>query len=226
MVNETAVAEKPGAVATLRFPAGAPSLADLARWLNEALDAIDDAGTPADLLVEVAGEPGEPADAARLSDWSRWDKALRRLERVPVATVGVLDGAITGPAFHLVLALDFAVATPQTVLLCRDLYRGRLPGMSVYRLAKSVGYGYAKRMLLAGHPVPASEALRTGLVTEVSVDPATVARDLLRRCAPRTCGWPLTRRLLEEGYSLSFEDALGSVLAAQERAIREAIASD
>lgn len=202
------------------FPAGTGSLPALTRWLSAAVAAAED--DPADLVLAVRGRTAEVA-GADVADWTRWEKAVRRLERLPRVTVGAVDGTVTGPAFGLLLALDLVVATPRTVLTCLDVPAGRLPGMAVHRLAKYVGLGHAKRIVLAGRPLPAAEALRLGIVGEVSADPAQAAgRWLEPGGADRARAAYLSRRLLEESYAHSFEDALGGMLAAQERALREA----
>lgn len=204
----------------LDFPAGVGSLPALTRWLSTAVAAVED--DPADVVLAVHGRTAE-VHGADVADWTRWEKTVRRLERLPGLTVGAVDGTVTGPAFGLLLALDLVVATPRTVLTCLDVPAGRLPGMAVHRLAKYVGLGHAKRIVLTGRPVPAAEALRLGLLGEVSADPAAVARELLEDGGDdRARAAYLCRRLLEESYAHSFEDALGGMLAAQDRALREA----
>lgn len=221
MVNLSAAVAAPTAVYEVAYPTDADTVPALTRWLNAALDRVEDGAAPGGLMITLTGTT-PTVGCADVATWTRWEKAVSRLERLPVPTVAAVDGAVQGPAFGMLLAVDLVVASPQTVLCCRDLDEGRLPGMALYRLAKHTGLGQARRIVLTRQQLPAAEALRGGLVTAVSAAPRPAARTLLdRHFTPGDPNWYLTRRLLVEGYSHNLEDALGGVLAAQERALRE-----
>jgi isomerase DpgB len=219
MVSQSAVATATQP-RTVRFPSGASALPEVFRWLVEVVEETEDDRAPGPLTIAMSGAAGEVGPET-VAECTRWEKALVRLERLPVPLVGLVDGAVTGSAFQLLLALDLVVASPATVLSCRDLDHGRLAGMALFRLAKYTGMGHAKRLVFAGDALPAAEALRLGLITAVSLDPETTGHDLLERRFHRaTPAWYLSRRMLAESYAESFEDALGNMLAAQERVLR------
>ncbi|MFJ2510940.1 enoyl-CoA hydratase/isomerase family protein [Streptomyces griseoviridis] len=187
---------------------------------------VDQAAAPPGggaLVLRVLEAPRTAAHPSDVQEWSRWEKELIRLERLHVPTVVLLDGEITGPALHLSLAADIRFATPQTVFSVTELAHGYLPGMAIHRLVKQVGLGHARRMVLSGERLTAPQAERLGLLDSVAADPAQAAERLLatRSRALGKPAWHLARRLLLESHALSTEDALGSVLAAQERALRE-----
>jgi isomerase DpgB len=219
MVTSTATSVRPARAREIAFPAEADSLPALTRWLTTLLNEGEDGGAPAGIILRITG--AHPVRRADVAAWTRWEKAVSRLERLPVATAAAVDGAVSGPAFGLLLACDLAVCSPGTTLRCHDLDDGLLPGMALFRLAKVTGIGVARRIVLTREPVPAAEALRTGLVTAVGEAPAEAVSALLERYFAGGPGWYLARRLLAESYAHTAEDALGGLLAAQERALRE-----
>lgn len=221
MVNSTSTLTRPAGAREITFPTEIDNLPALTRWLAAALDEVADGGAPGGLVLTVTGGT-RPARRADVAAWTRWEKVVARLERLPVATVAAVEGSVQGPAFGLLLACDLAVGAPGTTLRCRDLDDGLLPGMALFRLAKFTGLGVARRIVLTREPLPAAEALRAGLLTELSEAPVEAARVLLGRYfTPGQPGWYLARRLLAESYAHTAEDALGGVLAGQERALRE-----
>ena len=94
--------------------------------------------------------------------------------------------------------------------------------MGLYRLAKYVGIGHAKRIVLQARSLTATEAQSFGIVDTVAANLAealTAAIDDFTPIHPTAV--QLARRLLNESYHDSFEDALGHFLAAQHRAISQ-----
>ncbi|MEU3412246.1 enoyl-CoA hydratase/isomerase family protein [Streptomyces sp. NPDC006658] len=201
---------------------GAPTR-ELIGELRAAVDRVTAQPDGAALVLRVEEAPRTAAHLPDVQEWSRWEKELVRLERLPVPTVVLLDGEISGAALQLSLAADIRFATARTVLSITELADGYLPGMAIHRLVKQVGLGHARRMVLSGERLMAPQAERLGLLDSVVADPAQAAERLLatRSLALGTPTWHLARRLLLESHALSTEDALGSVLAAQERALRE-----
>jgi isomerase DpgB len=219
MVTTTATPVRPARPREIEFPRTADNLPALTRWLTTVLNEVEDGGASAGIVLTITGSG--PVRRADVAAWTRWEKAVSRLERLPVATAVAADGAVSGPAFGLLLACDLVVSSPGTTLRCHDLDDGLLPGMALFRLAKITGLGVARRIVLTREPVPAAEALRTGLVTAVSEAPGEAVSALLERHFAGGPGWYLARRLLAESYAHTAEDALGGLLAAQERALRE-----
>ncbi|MFE6054263.1 enoyl-CoA hydratase/isomerase family protein [Kitasatospora sp. NPDC056446] len=192
--------------------------------LTAALRAVTDAAAAdptAPLVLALEPAPHPPARPEGLPAWSRWEKELIRLERLPAPVVALLDGTVHGTALQLALATDLRFATPDTVLAATELADGYLPGLAIQRLVRQLGVGHARRMVLSGAGLTATDAERLGLLDAVDPDPAGAAARLLavRAIAPPL--WHLARRLLLESHESSTEDALGGTLAAQERALRE-----
>jgi isomerase DpgB len=192
-------------------------------WLVDGLDGMRSARPGTGLVVDFGTAATGTGAPASLDEWTRWGKAVRRLERLDQPTAAAVAGPIDGLAFDLMLCLDIVVAGPDATFRCADLHRAHLPDMVLFRLAKTIGLGHAKRLLFLNQSLTAAQALRLGLVTEISDQPGPTAAALLKRGpALDTAVWPLARRLLLESYAATFEDAHGSVLAAQDRILREA----
>ncbi|XYH97096.1 enoyl-CoA-hydratase DpgB [Sorangium sp. So ce1128] len=163
------------------------------------------------------GWPGEIS----IQDANRWERAVRRLERLAAASIAVVSGACGGPALDLLLATDYRIATAELRLLLPVNDGHVWPGMAVHRLVNQVGVARARQLLVGGHDISAQQALDIGLVDELS----SAASDALRAAASRLgriSGKELAirRQLVLEAPATSFEDALGTHLAACDRELR------
>jgi isomerase DpgB len=193
--------------------------------VNAVCRQVGDGKKDAILLVRVAGARGD-ADAPWPYDVdvhtvNQCERALRRLERLPAVTVAVVDGVCRGPALDVLLTTDYRLAAPDARLRVASVGRSTWPGMALHRLANQVGVARARQAALFGTDLDAPRAGDWGLLDEVVEDPAARCREVLDRLAG-TSGKELSirRQLLFEASSTSFEDALGSHLAACDRALR------
>ena len=89
-------------------------------------------------------------------------------ERCPKPVVAALHGYVFGVGLELALACDFRLAAEGTELALPEIKLGMIPGSGgTQRLARLIGLGRAKDMIMRGRWIGAAEALRLGLVTEV-----------------------------------------------------------
>ena len=103
-----------------------------------------------------------PEELSRLA----WNVAAP--ERCPKPVIAKLRGYCFGVGLELALACDFRVASDDVELGFPELKLGMIPGSGgTQRLARMIGLGRAKNMVLRGRRVGAEEALAAGLVTEV-----------------------------------------------------------
>jgi 2-oxoglutaroyl-CoA hydrolase len=103
-----------------------------------------------------------PEELSRLA----WNVAAP--ERCPKPVIAKLRGYCFGVGLELGLACDFRVASDDIELGFPELKLGMIPGSGgTQRLARMIGLGRAKDMVLRGRRVGAEEALAAGLVTEV-----------------------------------------------------------
>ena len=104
----------------------------------------------------------EPEELSRLA----WNVAAP--ERCPKPVIARLQGFVFGVGFELALACDFRIAADDVQLAMPEVRLGMIPGSGgTQRLARMIGLGRAKDMILRGRRVEADEALALGLVTEV-----------------------------------------------------------
>jgi 2-oxoglutaroyl-CoA hydrolase len=140
----------------------------------------------------------EPEELSRLA----WNVAAP--ERCPKPVIAKLRGYAFGVGLELALACDFRIASDDVELGLPEVKIGMIPGSGgTQRLARMVGVGRAKDMVMRGRRIDAGEALAIGLVTEV-VAPAeleaAVARlvDELRALSPLALA--LAKRVLNHAY--------------------------
>jgi enoyl-CoA hydratase/carnithine racemase len=188
--------------------------------LIELMDYLEDE-SPCTLLVfkglTTAHPPIQPAPP-NLDQWSKWEKFLQRIENFAGASIACIDGFCTRFHFQLSLACDYRVTTTRSVFQAPAVKEGFLPGMSVFRLAKYTGVGAARRLLFTGIACSAEEATNLGIVDRQCE--ATEFEEAIE--ASQQALMPIhpevllnTRRLLNESFATSFEEAIGHFLAAQ-----------
>lgn len=106
-----------------------------------------------------------------------------RVAASPLPVVAAIQGWCVGGGVELALACDIRVAADDAIFSMREVPLGSLPGSGgLQRLPLVVGLGVAKDWILRGVDVPAEEAYRRGLVTEL------VRRDELNDAAQRIAG--------------------------------------
>jgi 2-oxoglutaroyl-CoA hydrolase len=123
-------------------------------------------------------------------------------ERCSKPVIAALRGYVFGVGFELALACDFRLATEDVQLGLPEATIGMIPGSGgTQRLARMIGLGRAKDLIMRGRRVRADEALALGLVTEVVADlDAAVAAlcDELRRLSPLALA--MAKRVLNLAY--------------------------
>jgi 2-oxoglutaroyl-CoA hydrolase len=104
----------------------------------------------------------EPEELSRLA----WNVAAA--ERCPKPVIAKLRGYALGVGLELALACDFRIAADDVELGLPEVKLGMIPGSGgTQRLARLIGLGRAKDMIMRGRRIGAEEALGVGLVTEV-----------------------------------------------------------
>jgi 2-oxoglutaroyl-CoA hydrolase len=150
---------------------------------------------------------GDIAGFLERSAWhvSRLADNVAAPERCTKPVVAALRGYTFGVGLELALACDFRIAAEDVQLGFPEVTIGMIPGSGgTQRLARLVGLGRAKDIVMRGRRVAAQEALALGLVTEV-VPPAeldgAVARlvDELSRHSPLALA--MAKRVLNHAYS-------------------------
>jgi enoyl-CoA hydratase/carnithine racemase len=154
----------------------------------------------------------------------KWENFVVRIDRFAGASLAVIDGSCSHFRFQLALACDYRLATSRSVFRMPEVKEGYLPGMNIFRLAKYTGIGVARRIIFTGAPVPAREALALGILDQLCEaeqleEGVRTALEALMPVSPLAI--QMARRLLNESFSTSFEDAIGCYLAAQNNCLIE-----
>jgi 2-oxoglutaroyl-CoA hydrolase len=144
---------------------------DQLRRVFEELDADDSvrfvvlagAGTSFTAGGDIAGFLERSAwDVSRLAD------NVAAPERCSKPVIARLHGYVLGVGLELALACDFRLAADDAQLGFPEVTIGMIPGSGgTQRLARLIGLGRAKDVILRGRRLGAEEALELGLVTEV-----------------------------------------------------------
>lgn len=213
---------EPGDLA-IRIDGGRPLSAKLVAALAATCDRAEDSGVSDPVIIEVSGTPGEPLDSdLSVALVSKWERALRRLERLPAATISIASGECGGLALEALLATDYRIATPSARLLIPLAAGATWPGMAVYRLIRQAGAAAVRRAVLFGVPIDAADALAMHLIDELTDDVSsalTAATELAAAFSGAEVA--IRRQLMLEAPAVSFEDALGVHLAACDRVLRQ-----
>lgn len=173
-------------------------------------------------LAEITGD--DPAAAARAMGEVRDMVSGALRSEKPVACA--LNGAANGSALTFALLADVVIAERQVVLRDAHVALGLAAGDGgVLTWPAAMGTLKAKRYLLTGDPLPADEAERLGLVTEVVERGEALAR--ARWYAERWARGPqdalrATKRALNETLLGTFGRAFDLCLEAEERTLQSA----
>lgn len=211
----------------LRIDGSAPPTPETVAAVHALCDRAEDRGAdrggPGVVVLQVSGAPRRSsAPGLTVSLVTKWERALRRLESLPAATVAVADGDCGGTALDALLAADYRVATRGVRLLVPLGSDATWPGMALYRLANQGSISAPiRRAVLFGTPIEAADALSLHLVDELTDDAgAALAAAADRVAALSGTELAIRRQLMFDASTASFEEALGAHLAACDRELR------
>jgi enoyl-CoA hydratase/carnithine racemase len=202
--------------------------------VNELSELMDEVEVANDIAVFVLrGSPDVFTTGIDLRDFAvdkrrdiyglqKWEQMARQLENLNKFTVAAVQGECTGGGVQLVLLCDARIAEKHATFCMNEVKLGFLPGMATYRMAKYIGLGRAKHLVLTGDKFSARSAHEWGLLDGVcdSAEFEDALRQTIDRLLPfHPEALQLARRLLLESYAGKYEDFLGHFLAAQHRAV-------
>ena len=113
---------------------------------------------------------GDIAGFLERSPWavSQLARNVAAPERCSKPVIARLEGYVLGVGLELALACDFRLAADDVQLGLPEVTIGMIPGSGgTQRLARLVGLGRAKDIVMRGRRIHADEALALGLVTRV-----------------------------------------------------------
>jgi 2-oxoglutaroyl-CoA hydrolase len=163
-------------------------------------------------FVVFAGAGGQftaGGDIAGFLERSPWEvsqlaRNVAAPENCSKPVIARLDGYVFGVGFELALASDFRIAAENVQLALPEATIGMIPGSGgTQRLARMIGLGRAKDVVMRGRRLGADEALALGLVTRVvpidELDSAVAELvDELQRHSPLAL--KMAKRVLNAAY--------------------------
>jgi enoyl-CoA hydratase len=91
-----------------------------------------------------------------------------KLDKLPMASVAIINGYAFGGGLELALACSFRLASHHARLALPEIKLGLIPGYGgTQRLPRVIGEARALEMVMTGRTVEAEEALRIGLVNRL-----------------------------------------------------------
>jgi enoyl-CoA hydratase len=137
--------------------------------------------------------------------------------------IAAVDGWCLAGGVELALWCDLRIATPESTFgLFERRWGVPLLDGGTQRLPRTIGMGRALELILTGRPVDADEALRIGLVNELTAPGAHLDRAL--ELAERIAGFPQETMLADRQAALqSFGQPLADGLALEHRLGRETL---
>ena len=142
-----------------------------------------------DLASLVSSDAGIDAIVAPLrEDPPNWfQRTAYDWLRLPVPVIAAVHGNCFGGGLQIALAADIRIATPDARLSVMEVKWGLIPDMSITRtLPRLVGIDVAKELTFTGRLIDGAEAQRLGLVTRVTDDPLSAARELAAEIASKS----------------------------------------
>jgi enoyl-CoA hydratase len=142
----------------------------------------------------------------------RGQKLFRKIAELPCLTVAAIHAACAGGGCELSLACDFRFLAETAKIGLPEVTLGIIPGWGgAARAVRVLGPVAARRLILSGDLLPASEAWQIGLADAVfpaEEFSASVDSRLQRllRCAPAAIA--TAKRFLAEGHHLDLTDLL------------------
>jgi enoyl-CoA hydratase/carnithine racemase len=171
-------------------------------------------------LVSMMSDPGGLAElierlGAGVPTW--FQRASYDWASVPVPVIAAVHGNCLGGGLQIALGADIRIAAPDARLSVMEIKWGLIPDMSITRtLPRLVGIDVAKELTYTGRVISGEEALRLGVVTRLSGDPFTAARELAAEIAGRSPdAIRAAKRLFDEAWSGPAKETLALEAALQ-----------
>ena len=196
---------------------------DLAAW-HELAAAVSEAGGRDDVrALIVRGEGRALAAGADVREFAGWDEvaaagmaevshaALASLAALPMVSIAVVTGYALGGGAELALACDLRFAADNAKIGLPEVLLGTIPGAGgTQRLARLVGVGRAKDLILSGRMVDMVEAPRIGLVDRVlpADDVLAAASDAAAGFAAGPASLSLAKQAIDEGMDMTLDAGL------------------
>lgn len=151
-----------------------------------------------------------------------WERALRRFETMDPLVLCLIHGYALGGGLQLALSCDIRVSTHTAEMGLPAINESIIPGLGTWRLARYIGLGRAKKMVILGNNVDGEEAHRIGLVDHL-VDEETMHEEFEelvgRYMDANSQGARLSKQAMLATFDLGYEAFLERYLELQTQAM-------
>ena len=200
---------------------------------RELLDAAHSIAANADVrMVAITGAGRAFSTGIDLKDlatgliepsyFDMWDKSLRLFETMDKLVLCLIHGYAVGGGLQLALACDIRVCTPSAQLGLPAIKEGLIPGLGTFRLARYVGLGRAKSMIIRGNMIDGTEAERIGMVDHL-VNEETALEEfeayLADYASTNSAGCRASKQMLLDCFDLGWEAFFHKYLVLQGKAV-------
>ncbi len=153
-----------------------------------------------------AGTPEEILEGYRASI----QRLTRTLADTDLVTIAAVNGPAVGAGFDLVLGCDLRLGSPAARFSHSFVDLGIIPGDGgAWLLARQLGWQRAAELSFTGRAVAAEEAVRLGILLEVTDDVVARAQELATSIAQKPShSVRLTKRLLRQARSMDLDGFL------------------
>ena len=200
---------------------------------RELLDAARSIAADDDVrMVSIAGSGRAFSTGIDLKDlaagriepsyFDMWDAALRVFETMDKLVLCLIRGYAVGGGLQLALACDIRVCTPSAKLGLPAIKEGLIPGLGTFRLARYVGLGRAKSLIIRGNMIDGTEAERIGMVDHlVAEDTAFDDYEgyLAEYASTNSAGCRASKQMLLDCFDLGWEGFFQKYLVLQSKAM-------
>jgi len=142
----------------------------------------------------------------RKIDWMQ--NIMSRWQELNIPVIAAIKGACIGAALEMALACDFRISTYTARFQLPEVGLGLSPDLGgTTRLAKLIGSGQAKRMLLGNEAIDGNEAHRIGLV-EIIVNEEDLGLRTMKLAQRMAQMPPIGMRWAKKGVNLAADSSV------------------
>ncbi|SFE42636.1 Enoyl-CoA hydratase/carnithine racemase [Sulfitobacter brevis] len=146
---------------------------------------------------------------------NQWQEVAMVWTRVGVPVITALHGAVYGAGLQLALGADIRIAAPDTKMAVMEMKWGIVPDMGgMVLLPRLVRSDVLRRLTYTAETIPAEQAERWGLITEIAADPLATAMALAATIAGKS---PSAIRAAKQLIALAEVEDQTTVLNAESR---------
>lgn len=196
--------------------------------LNDYLDTLEDNDSIRVLVItgegkafvagaDIAEMAAKDPEAATLFS-QLGQKSMARLEDLGIPVIAAVNGFALGGGCELALACDFRIASSKAKFGQPEVNLGLIPGFaSTQRLPRLIGMGNALFLLMTAEMITAEDALRMGIVQQVT-EPENLFEVVMGHARKIAANGSFAinsiKRVTRTGINLGFE--MGCDMEAQE----------